>query len=176
MLVVDGEGFIVYANPQVESLMDYALGKLAGKHITEIVDASASWVASEFSYLADNRLWSGSVLLRRAQGDNLRVSANAFRSVIPGSSAEYIALLHGVGGEGPAICRIPDAGSRYALSVEEVALLELLSEGFIEKEIAAILGSSVWAVSREQQRLLQKLGVSSRTEAGIKALQEGLVA
>ncbi|MGE0058240.1 MAG: PAS domain-containing protein [Dehalococcoidia bacterium] len=176
VLVVDEEGLIVYVNPQLEGLMDYPSGELAGMHITEIVDAAPGWVATEFSYLADNRLWSGNVLLRRLRGGNFRVSVNAFRSVTPSSTAEYVALLHGIDGDGPAICRNPQAGAQHALTVEETALLELMSEGFIEKEIAAILGWSVWAVSREQHRLLAKLDASSCTEAGIRALQEGLFA
>jgi DNA-binding CsgD family transcriptional regulator len=174
VLVVDGEGFVIYANPELDDLMGYPA--LAGKHITEVVDAAPNWVASEFSYLADNQLWSGNVLLRRFQGDNLRVTVNAFKSLVASSDAEYIAFLHGISGEGPAICRNPDTGTQYGLSVEEVALLELLSEGFSDREVAAIVGSPVAVVDLDVRRLLRKLDVASRSEAAVMALREGLLA
>jgi PAS domain S-box-containing protein len=176
VLVVDGEGFVIYINPETEALLGYRLLEILGKHITQIVEAAPNWVASEFSYLADNRLWSGSVLLKRERGDNLRVAVNAFRSLSPSDTAEYIAFLHGGDPEGPAICRLPDVEARAALSPEEFALLEMLSEGFVEKEIAAISGAPVWRIDHQLHRLLDRMKVSSRTEACIKALQDGVLA
>jgi PAS domain S-box-containing protein len=176
VLVVDGEGFVIYINAETEALIGYRVAEIRGKHITEIVDATPNWVASEFSYLADNRLWSGSVLLKRETGANLRVTVNAFKSLVPSDTAEYIAFLHGASIEGPAICRLPDVEARSALSADEFALLEMLSEGFVEKEIAAITGAPVSRIDRELQKLLEKLNASSRTEACVRALREGLLA
>jgi DNA-binding NarL/FixJ family response regulator len=52
----------------------------------------------------------------------------------------------------------------------------MLSEGFTDKDIAAVLGFSDWAVAREVTILLQKMRVRSRTAACVAAMKARIIA
>ena len=62
----------------------------------------------------------------------------------------------------PAAARDSDL---HALSERELAVLEMLAQGFIYKEIAEKLGISLWTVSTYVQRTYKKLHVTGRAEA-----------
>lgn len=62
----------------------------------------------------------------------------------------------------------------YGLTFREVAVLELMAHGASDKEIALRLGVSVFTVNKHVSRILHKMGASSRTEASIRTLREGL--
>jgi DNA-binding NarL/FixJ family response regulator len=51
-------------------------------------------------------------------------------------------------------------------------MLEFLSRGFQDKEIAAALGISVWTVHTHMKRTFEKLGVHNRAEAVSRYLQK----
>jgi PAS domain S-box-containing protein len=177
VVVVDREGFFIHANPSAEALLAYSLSEITKKHITEIVEADAPWVVSEFQHLVAYQTWSGSVLLRRRSEDLLKVSVNAFSRLLPDESAEHIAFLHPTQPEGPAIVRLPQAGLEYGLNVRELCLLHLIASGFDDGEIASILSDGdAPAVEAEKEAVRRKLAVSSGTEAAVKALRERLIA
>jgi len=58
--------------------------------------------------------------------------------------------------------------SLSGLSPRERAVLKLLAEGYIYKEIADQLGVSLWTVSTYAYRIYEKLHVRSRSEALVK--------
>jgi PAS domain S-box-containing protein len=176
LIVVDGQGFFIYANPAAQALLGYTLDEITQRHITEIVDAETPWVVAEFEHLVVHQTWSGSVLLRRLQGDLLKVAVNAFSSPLPEGGAEHVALLNETLTDGPAIERLPEVAAEAALSVFELSLLQLMSGGFGDAEIAAMLGLSEIEVKRESRSIRTKLRASSRTEAAITALRERLIA
>jgi DNA-binding NarL/FixJ family response regulator len=60
------------------------------------------------------------------------------------------------------------------LSAPERAVLQLLSEGQTNREIARRLGYSLSTVKDYVQRILQKLEAPNRTQAAVKAVQLGL--
>lgn len=57
----------------------------------------------------------------------------------------------------------------------DLALLQLLVDGWTDKEIAASTRCSPGSIRVYLHYLYQKLGVSTRTQAAVKALREGLV-
>jgi DNA-binding NarL/FixJ family response regulator len=59
-----------------------------------------------------------------------------------------------------------------SLSVREIAVLEMLAQGLIYKEIAEKLGISLWTVSTYVQRTYKKLHVTGRAEALAKFRKE----
>jgi DNA-binding NarL/FixJ family response regulator len=65
--------------------------------------------------------------------------------------------------------------SSLGLSHPDLRLLSLLAEGFADKEIAELLGKSVWTVNRSVHDLMRKMDVSSRTEACVVALKRALI-
>jgi DNA-binding NarL/FixJ family response regulator len=64
----------------------------------------------------------------------------------------------------------------FGLSVRELEILELVSRGSSNAQIARALWVSVQTVKFHLSRIYKKLGVSSRTEAAWVARSEGLVA
>jgi DNA-binding NarL/FixJ family response regulator len=61
------------------------------------------------------------------------------------------------------------------LRPRELEVLKLISQGRSNKEIAQELNISVPTVKANVSSLIQKLSVSDRTQAAIKAIQDGLV-
>jgi DNA-binding NarL/FixJ family response regulator len=58
------------------------------------------------------------------------------------------------------------------LTHREHEILNLLSKGYVDKEIAETLGISVWTVHGHLKKIFEKLGVHTRTEAAIKYLHK----
>ncbi len=70
----------------------------------------------------------------------------------------------------------PAAGARrYGLSAREMDVLQRIARGLADKQIAAELGLSTFTVSRHVGAILTKMRAASRTEAGVRAVQEGMV-
>ncbi len=63
-------------------------------------------------------------------------------------------------------------GQTAGLTARELEILDLLSRGFADKEIAGELGISVWTVHSHLKRIFAKFGVRTRTEAVVRHLQK----
>jgi DNA-binding CsgD family transcriptional regulator len=174
VVVVNAEGFFIYGNAQAELLLGYAAAELCQKHIFEVAAAESTWVGAEFSHLQQHDIWRGHVLLRRMPGDFVRTSVNAFSSRLPSDGSEFFALLHPTTPEGPALARLPEQPA-YELTSRDVSLLQLIADGFADKEIANVLGTSVWTINKDVSEMLGKLGASSRTAACVTAFREGII-
>jgi DNA-binding CsgD family transcriptional regulator len=86
-----------------------------------------------------------------------------------------------LGGEPAMDARLGAASSRairqneYRLTTRELTVLEFVTRGAADKEIATQLGVSVFTVNKHVSNILRKMGASSRTEASTRTLREGLV-
>ena len=78
-------------------------------------------------------------------------------------------LAHAVGAS------VPVQREQRALSRREQEVLQLAAEGFHNDEIGRRLFISPWTVKTHLQNIYEKLEVSSRTEAAIKAKEMGLL-
>src|SRR5205823_12247151 len=58
------------------------------------------------------------------------------------------------------------------LTQREHDILNLLSKGFLDKEIADALGISLWTVHGHLKNIYEKLGVHTRTEAAVRYLHK----
>ena len=61
------------------------------------------------------------------------------------------------------------------LTTRQIEVLEFLSKGLSNKEIAAVLGFSEAGTKKHLVTIFQKLGAADRTEAVVIAIQNGLV-
>ena len=68
-----------------------------------------------------------------------------------------------------------ERGNAYKLTFREFTVLHLVAAGKADKEIAAELSISVYTVNRHVSHILTKMDSPSRTEAGTRALREGLL-
>ena len=64
---------------------------------------------------------------------------------------------------------------RYEFTFREFTVLHLVAKGVADKEIANELGVVPSTVHKHVSSILGKMGASSRTEAGVRAVREGLV-
>jgi len=62
----------------------------------------------------------------------------------------------------------------FPLSAREVEILGRVAEGKTNAEISGILAISPFTVKNHVQSILRKLGVSNRTEAAVRYLQDDL--
>ena len=72
--------------------------------------------------------------------------------------------------------KLADAFGTHPLTSRECAVLGLLAQGKANKEIAFELGVTEGTIKTQVNSVRQKLGVSSRTEAALKAMRSGLIA
>ena len=63
----------------------------------------------------------------------------------------------------------------YGLTFREFTVLHLVAAGKADKEIAHELGISPLTVHKHVANILAKMNAASRTEAGVRALREGLL-
>ena len=63
----------------------------------------------------------------------------------------------------------------YQLTFREFTVLHLVARGSGDKEIANELGIAISTANKHVSNILGKMNASSRTEAGVRAVQEGLV-
>lgn len=63
----------------------------------------------------------------------------------------------------------------YNLTFRQLTVLHLVAQGKSDKEIGLALGISPLTVNTHVSRALRKMGASSRTEAGVRAVREGLI-
>jgi DNA-binding NarL/FixJ family response regulator len=75
-----------------------------------------------------------------------------------------------------ASLRAPRRAHPPELTTRELEILRLLGEGRANKEIAAELGISERTARTHVSNILRKLGLSSRTQAALWAVREGLAA
>ena len=79
-------------------------------------------------------------------------------------------LLHG-------LRKMGDNGmpSQATLTKTEIKVMDYLGKGLSNKELAKELGCSVKTIKNHLNSAFHKLGVSSRTEAVVKAIEKGLI-
>ena len=79
-------------------------------------------------------------------------------------------LLHG-------LRKMGDGGvpTQATLTKTEIKIMDLLGKGMSNKELAKELNCSVKTIKNHLNSAFHKLGVSSRTEAVVKAIEKGLI-
>ena len=106
---------------------------------------------------------------RRRRGDSTKASAMEAR-------AKAIFAELGLDNALPRFnSKSPDNGTRYGLTGREIEVLALLSEGRRNREIADSLMLSLRTVERHLENIFGKMGLNSRTEVILRAVQEGIV-
>ena len=70
---------------------------------------------------------------------------------------------------------IEDRESRTGLSAREIEILEMVSRGLTNKEIAGVLQISHYTVRNHINHISAKLQVADRTEAATVALRQGII-
>ena len=90
---------------------------------------------------------------------------------------ESIFAVHAGGQAFPAglLRQIKEAKAAPLLTDRQIEVLEFLSKGLSNKEIAGVLGFSEAGTKKHLVTIFQKLGAADRTEAVVIAIQSGLI-
>ena len=99
---------------------------------------------------------------------------DAVRLVRGGGSFVDNQMLRDVLNEIRAGATAPDLGNGQALSPRERDVLALLAEGLTNKEIGHQMHFSAGYIKNIVQRIIEKLGVSDRTQAAVYAVRAGI--
>jgi DNA-binding NarL/FixJ family response regulator len=76
----------------------------------------------------------------------------------------------------PAVAsRLAEFTPRIDLTAREVEVLRLVAKGLRNKEISRVIGTTEGTVKAHLKNILEKLGVTDRTEAVTLALQRGII-
>ena len=177
VLVKNAEGFYIFANSAAEQFLGYGAGQLGGKHIDEISADDPVWLRSEWERFKTEQVWMGTLRFHRPDGALVSACLNAFMATTQSGAGAYIALLR----RAPEPPRQLLAQPHHTepgydpLTLLQRRLLQLLAEGFSDRDLASILGLTEWAVTQELMLLMQKLRVRSRTAACIAAMKAHLI-
>ena len=175
-LLLNEAGRLVFANESIAALLDHdSPDELVDLHFTAICAHELAWLETQFQRLKTQNVWSGHVGLRRKDGGVVHVSANV--STLPLDAAAesiYIAFVHAVAGEvrgtATALDDLP-----YGLDVDDVRLLQLLTEGFRIEEVAALFLETEASVHGRIEAIGRKMQVSSPVEACVVALKRHIL-
>jgi NarL family two-component system response regulator LiaR len=113
--------------------------------------------------------------LKSISGEQLEV---AIRAILSGAAwldpAIAAKVLTRAGGKVDSASASGQKG-KFALSPREIEVLELLVNGSSNREIADALVVSQETVKTHMRHIMEKLAVSDRTQAAVKAMRENLV-
>lgn len=84
-------------------------------------------------------------------------------------------VLSGIQKQGPSVKEKEEIINKYGLTKKELEVLALISEGLSNKEIADKLVVTLSTTKAHVHNILQKLYVSDRAKATVKARGEGLI-
>ena len=161
-------------------LMDIAMPKLNGIEATRLIkkESPATSVLILTAYDDDQYIFAlldagaAGYLLKNVRGEEL---AQAVRAVVEGESVLHPAIAAKVIKRYTSLGRAPVQEEVDRLSDRESEVLAMAARGLSNKMIARELSLSDRTVQVHLSNVFGKLGVASRTEAVITALQRGLL-
>jgi DNA-binding NarL/FixJ family response regulator len=162
-------------------LMDVYMPGTGGVEATRRIKAVLPYVKIVMLTVSDDdkdvfeaiRAGAHGYLLKKIEPEGFfRTLRGVFRGEAPISRATATKILHEFARESAQGTRKPR--SPGGLSAREQEVLQLLSKGTSNKEIAATLGVSPNTVKNHLKNILEKLHLENRVQAAAYALREGL--
>jgi PAS domain S-box-containing protein len=80
ILVADGDGHYIDANPAATELLGYERTELLSMRVADLVAQQREWTEEEFRHFLDSGRWTGEIELRRKNGSVVEVEATAARA------------------------------------------------------------------------------------------------
>ncbi len=187
------EGIVIHDGNVVLDANEQAAAILGGEAADVVGGDPLSFVAPESRDLVRQHILAGyeeayEVLGLRRDGTTFpmevrgsaisykgrQVRVGAMRDITERRQAEEV-LQRGREELEERVERQMERGGAHGLSFRELTVLHLVVTGRADKEIATDLGISPRTASKHVENILEKMGAASRTEASVRAVQEGLV-
>jgi PAS domain S-box-containing protein len=185
-IVIHRKGTILEANQAFVAMLGYELSELTGMHILDVVAPESRDVVRQ-NALSGYPARYEFIGLRKDK-TNLPVEGRGRAVPYQGRMARVAVVrdltdrkqmeeaLQKAREELEAkVEREMERGNRYGLTFRELTVLHLVAAGMADKEIGSQLGISPLTASKHLTNILSKMGAASRTEAGVRALKEGLL-
>jgi PAS domain S-box-containing protein len=179
VLVADSEGCYAYVNHAAIEMLGYSREEFLGMRVSDLVAGEPEWAETEFERYKIDGSWRGEVTLRCKDGALITLDANASVGRNEAGEEIYVSVLRypptAADDEGASAKLRTERLDAYQLSRREREVLALLARGFADKQIASHLRISVFTVNKHVGGILLKMRATSRTEASVRAISEGLV-
>ena len=195
IITIDQESTILEFNPAAEAMFGYAVADVLGKPMDELIvppSLKAKHQRGMKRYLKTGR---GPILGERVELTALRSDGTEFpvEIAIVRIQSEGAPLFTGHVRDlterrrweeslqkaredlDRKVERRMQAGNTYGLTFRELTVLHLVARGKADKEIGVTLGISSQTVNKHVARILHRMNASSRTEAGVRAIQQKIV-
>ena len=174
VFVLSEDATYIYQNPAAAEALGYRHGEIEGCHLTDMVAAEPEWVMGGFAQLKRTGHFSGPVHYGMKHGGVYRGDANVFMRSLPGGTRVAVSMVMPVSyGNGKSnVVQTVDA---FDLTPEEVRLLQLISVGLSDGQMAEVLSMPLDTLDQALQVMLRKMAVGSRTAAAVVALKANLV-
>ena len=185
-IAIHSKGRMLEANQPLATMFGYELSEVIGMHVLDFVapesrDLVLHTIVSgyrepfEFTGLRkDGSTFPVEVCGRPIPYQGKMVTVAALRDITEHKQAEE--ALQKVREElENRVERQMERGNSYGLTFRELTALHLVAAGKADKEIGHELGISPLTVHKHLANILSKMGAASRTEAGVRALREGLL-
>lgn len=190
---VDAEGTVLSVNQFGAEQLGYAAGDLVGRPVMELVfEADRKAVERQLKRCLRNPDQVGSFEFRKICKGGGVVWVREIARAVAGPGGKRTLLL---------VCeditvlkemeqalqktreelerkveRQMKVSNPYRLTFRELTVLHLIVRGKSDKEIATTLGISPLTAHKHVSRILKRMKAVSRTEAGVRAMRDGLVA
>jgi PAS domain S-box-containing protein len=162
----------VYANRLALELIGYDEQELYQKHVADLTAVDPKRVANG-QFLREGRARGSRTILHK-DGHSIH---GAFSAVVA-TPANFEPVMISFVRSNPITARwesFAPAEESFALSAQELSVLQLMIEGLSDEDIGLLQGVPTESVRSVAQETYRKLGVSSRTAACVRAMQANLV-
>jgi PAS domain S-box-containing protein len=196
----DGNLRVTYTNPAVTRIRGYTVEEVMGQTLEEVLTPASLELARKVfaeelalqgtDHEGQPRSRTMELELRRKDGSTVWTETEAtFLRDESGRVTEILGISRDISERRRAEEALQEAreelesrvehqmrrGGAYGLTFRELTVLHVVVAGKSDKEIAAVLGISTLTASKHLTNILHKMGAASRTEAGVRALREGLL-
>ena len=171
VLALDLEGRFLFLNDQALKLFGYEDDEagLVGQHFTKLLTPEQATVAQDL-FLRGRGIRPVILEAKRKDGRTIRVEVSGAWVRRSGRRVEALAMAWEVSAA-PA----PAAGKKLALTKLDMTILQLVSNGLSNREIAERVYLSKHTIKDRIEKIMRYFGVSRRAELAAKAARQGLV-
>lgn len=185
-IAIHQDGRILYANEALARMYGYELSEVIGTHVKSyaapdsrelVMERSSS--EAEDAYAANGSRKDGSIFPVEIRGKSVRYHGRKARITVIRDTRQPNTKGKGANHTGHSLpaSREPVRflQNSYPLTARELSVLQLVAAGKTDKDIAGVLTISPLTVHKHVANILSKMNAASRTEAGVRALREGLL-
>ncbi len=171
ILALDLQGRFLFLNEQALELFGYQHDEnaLVGQHFTKLLTPEQAGVALEL-FQKGREIRPVILEAMRRDGRMIRVEVSGAWVRRRGRRVGALAMAWGI-----AAAPAPAAGKRRELTKLDMTILQLVSSGLSNREIAERVYLSTHTIKDRIEKIMRYFGVSRRAELAAKAARQGLV-